>query len=81
MKLRLAVKHIVYYVNSDDAWFAMTSYPVLPNAYHYILVAIFEDHKHVEIIGTKNAYKSFIVKDEDITARCTSLFTYVLYFN
>ena len=81
MKLRLTTKHIIYYVNSTHPWFAQTSYAVLPNAYHFILVRIFEDHQHVEIIGTKNPNKSFIVKDNEVTQRCTSLFTYVLYFN
>lgn len=81
MELKLRVRHILYFVNSDHAWFAQTSYAVLPNAYHYILVHTYPDNIHVELIGTKNPDKSFIVEDKQFTARVTSVFTYVLYFN
>jgi hypothetical protein len=81
MELTLRVKHIIYLINSEHSWFPQTSYPVLPNAYHYILVRVYPDNNHVEIIGTKNPNKSFVVKDNELTARTNSVLTYVLYFN
>ena len=81
MELVLRVKHTLYFVNSDHKWFADTSYPVLHNAYHYILVDIYPNSNHVELIGTKNPNKSFIVDDKQFVARVKNVFTYVLYFN
>ena len=65
MELVLRVKHTLYFVNSDHKWFA----DIYPNS------------NHVELIGTKNPNKSFIVDDKQFVARVKNVFTYVLYFN